>query len=146
MFTEKYKPILPADVYVTEAQRTAVIADRRNGIPHPEITSIRLTGNNFMDLFASLVEGGGGLMVKNLAKRMGVKPRLITPAIEAMTGLPAHEWVKRYLHLSACDKLRNGYHRVSDIAHMLGFRSVSSFSHFFYRLEHCHPKKYRTTN
>jgi hypothetical protein len=30
--------------------------DRANGIPHPEITSIRLTGNDFFNLFASIVE------------------------------------------------------------------------------------------
>ncbi|MDR2448716.1 MAG: hypothetical protein LBD52_02005 [Prevotellaceae bacterium] len=32
---------------------------------------------------------------------MGVKPALPGPAIEAMSGLTAHDWVVQYLHMSA---------------------------------------------
>ena len=150
---EKYKHIRPADVYVSVAQELAAAEDRKNGIPHPEIAHtnvgmpemfaslIRLTGNNFMDLFASLVAEGGG-DTKALAKRMGVKPALLSPAIEAMSGLTAHEWVVRYKHMAACDKL--GYctgRDISGIASQLGF-SKSAFSHFFYRMEHCYPTQF----
>lgn len=151
---EKYKHIRPADVYVSTAQWFAVQDDREKGIPHPEIAHtnvgmpemfagiIRLTGNNFMDLFASLVEEGGGMDTEALAKRMGVKPALLSPAIEAMTGLTAHEWVVRYKHMSACDKLGSRTGRdISGIASQLGF-SKSAFSHFFYRMEHCYPSRF----
>jgi AraC-like DNA-binding protein len=138
---EKYKQIKPADVYVSIEQYQVIRQDRANGIPHPEITTIRLTGNNFFDLFATLVEGGGGMNTEALAKRMGVKPALLSPAIEAMSGLTAHEWVVRYKHMSACDHLSYGRGGISSLASHLGF-TVSAFSHFFYRMEHCAPTRF----
>jgi AraC-like DNA-binding protein len=142
VFMGKYKHIRPVDVYISSEQWFAIMDDRRNGIPHPEITTIRLTGNNFFDLFAGLVEAGVGLNMKNMAAAMGVKPVLFSPAIEAMSGLTAHRWVVRYLHLSACDKLSLDGRNISELAAKLGFRTVSGFSHFFYRLEHCHPTQF----
>jgi AraC-like DNA-binding protein len=135
---KKYKHIRPADVYVSIEQYRVIAEDRKNGIPHPEITTIRLTGNNFFDLFATLVEDGGGMNTEVLAKWMGVRPRLLSPAIEAMSGLTAHEWAVRYKHISACDKLGIRGYSISSIASRLGF-SLSAFSHFFYRIEHCYP-------
>jgi AraC-like DNA-binding protein len=151
----KYKPILPADVYVSGAQWLAIREDRENGIPHPEIAVtnigfsasiagiIRLTGNNFMDLFASLVEEGCGHSAKGMARTMGIKPLLLSAAIEAMSGLSAHTWAMDYLHLSACDKLRNGDREITSLAGRLGFGSVSAFSHFFYRRERCYPSQFK---
>jgi AraC-like DNA-binding protein len=139
---KKYKHILPADVYVSSEQWLAIMEDRKNGIPHPEITTIRLTGNNFFDLFASIVEEGAGLGLKHIAKAMGVKPEHLGPAIEAMSGLTARDWVVRDLHMSACDKLGLGRaFGISSVATSLGF-SQSAFSHFFYRLEHCYPTQF----
>ncbi|MDR0729142.1 MAG: helix-turn-helix domain-containing protein [Prevotellaceae bacterium] len=138
----KYKHIRPIDVYISVEQRLAAAEDRKNGIPHPEITSIRLTGNNFFDLFAMLVESGYELNVGTIAKAMGVKPALLSPAIEAMSGLTAHRWMVRYRHLSACDKLGYDDRDISSLAAKLGFRTVSAFSHFFYRLEGCYPTQF----
>jgi AraC-like DNA-binding protein len=135
----KYKLILPTDVYVTSAQRQEINSDRENGISHPEITGIRLTGNNFIDLFASLIEGGIGIEAKRIAKAMGVPPALLTPAIAAMTGLSAHKWASEYVLLSACDNLRQSKQNVSTLARHLGFGSLSAFSHFFYRHTHRYP-------
>jgi AraC-like DNA-binding protein len=139
----KYRQIKPADVYVTIEQYNAVREDREKGIPHPEITSIRLTGNNFLDQFASIVETGGGIQTIGIAKRMGVKPALLSAAIEAMTGLTAHEWAKQYVHMSACEKLRHYQGDISGLAGRLGFVSQSAFSHFFYRMEHCYPSQWK---
>jgi AraC-like DNA-binding protein len=141
----KYRQIKPADVYVTIEQYNAVREDREKGIPHPEITDIRLTGNDFLNQFATIIENGGGIQAVNIARQMGVKPASLNAAIEAMTGLPAHEWAKQYVHLSACDKLRHYQGDISGLAGCLGF-SQSSFSHFFYRLEHCYPLEWAEKN
>jgi AraC-like DNA-binding protein len=141
----KYKLIRPSDVYVSNEQWLVIIADRRNGIPHPEITTIRLTGNNFFDHFASLVEGGGGLNIPGIARAMGVRPRLLGPAIEAMSGLTAHAWAVRYLHMKACDNLSSESQtarcEITSLASSLGF-SRSAFSQFFHRLEGCYPTQF----
>jgi AraC-like DNA-binding protein len=137
----KYRHIRPADVYVSSAQWQVITADRENGIPHHEITTIRLTGNNFFDLFASLVENGGGIKIKSIARTMGMPPKLLSPAIKAMSGLSAHDWAVRYLHMKACDRLFNSPKDVSCLGAELGF-SQSAFSHFFYRLEHCYPSNF----
>jgi AraC-like DNA-binding protein len=139
---EKYKLILPSDVYITSAQWREIISDRKNGISHPEITSIRLTGNNFIDLFALLIEGGAGIEAKKIAKAMGVPPIFLTPAIAAMTGLSAHRWASDYVLMSACDKLRYR-NDISGLASRLGFGSLSAFSHFFYRHTHKYPQDWR---
>jgi AraC-like DNA-binding protein len=138
---EKYQRILPADAYVTVAQWIEIQKDRAAGIPHPEVTTIRLTGNSFIDLFARCLENGCGLRMNYVAKAMGVKPKLLGPAIEAMTGLTAHEWAVQYLHMKAVDCLLNSRSSVSSLASHLGF-SVSGFSHFFYRQEHCYPSDF----
>jgi AraC-like DNA-binding protein len=141
----KYKLIRPADVYVSSEQWRVITADRFNGIPHPEITTIRLTGNNFFDHFASLVEGGAGLHIPGIARAMGVRPRLLGPAIEAMSGLTAHAWAVRYLHMKACDHLSRTEQvfrsEITSLASKLGF-SQSAFSQFFHRLEGCYPTQF----
>jgi AraC-like DNA-binding protein len=139
---EKYPHILPADVYVTVEQWLLIIKERREGVPHPEITTIRLTGNSFMDLFARCLEGGCGIQMNSVAKVMGVKPHLLSPAIEAMSGLTAHEWAVQYLHLKAVDHLRRNHSDIGYLAGRLGFRTTSGFSHFFYRLERCSPTEF----
>jgi AraC-like DNA-binding protein len=139
---QKYRHIRPADVYVSTPQWVDITADRQRGIPHPEITTIRLTGNNFFDLFASLVETGGGIKIKGIARAMGVPPELLSPAIKAMSGLSAHDWAVRYLHIKACDMLSCAPREVTSLAAHLGF-SQSAFSHFFYRLEHCYPTDFK---
>jgi AraC-like DNA-binding protein len=145
---KRLKLIRPEDVYITSLAWRRITADRNNGIPHPEITDIRLTGNSFFDFFASCVEHGGGIIAKNIALQMGVKPHLLSPAIEAMSGLPAHEWAVRYVHMAACNRLwgdrSTGY--ISSLASSLGFRTVGGFSHFFYRMEHCTPTDFVNMN
>jgi AraC-like DNA-binding protein len=139
---EKYKHIRPEDVYVSSEQWLDIAEERHRGIPHPEITTIRLTGNNFFDLFASLIEGGAETNTNTIAAMMGVRPPLLSPAIEAMSGLTAHQWIVRYKHMKACDHLGDDDRSIAALAARLGFRSVSAFSHFFCRLEGCHPRHF----
>ena len=137
---EKIKLIKPADVFVTEDEYTEILHDRANGIPHTGITDCRRkTGNIFIDLFVECIDCGGGVRTASLAGMMGVNPALLSPAIEAMSGLSAREWAMQYVHLRAYDRLRHDPRDISSLASSLGFRSVSAFSHFFYRREGCYP-------
>jgi AraC-like DNA-binding protein len=138
-----YQRILPADVYVSRKQGQQIRADRAAGIPHPEVKDIRLTGNSFMDLFARHIDGGFGTRTKEIARSMGVGPRLLSPAVEAMSGLTAHEWAAQYIHMKAVDLLPHYAGSLSELSHHLGFVSEIAFSHFFRRREHCSPTDFR---
>ena len=103
----------------------------------------RPTGNDFVDLFASLVRRYGNRQVITYAKMMGLEPRLLMASMVAMSGMGAREWLCEYLRLASCDLLANTDWPISEVGRILGFTSAGSFNQFFSRQQKAQPYEWR---
>lgn len=135
-----YHKIRPSDVYLT-----ILDGEKLRGGEAPETNGvlIRPSGNNFIDHFARLIHQHGDLTAVHYAAMMGVKPGYFQPAISAMTGMGAREWICGYLQLAACELLEKSDWPITQISKRLGFPSISAFSQFFRRMQNCQPYEWR---
>ncbi|MDR0533449.1 MAG: AraC family transcriptional regulator [Verrucomicrobiales bacterium] len=124
-----YPKITPASLYINRREPEA-------GLPS--------SGNSFMDLLAKLLMVYGRRSPEFHARKMGlVKHSDFNAAIRAMTGLRACDWIDEYIHIAACDLLRNTDRSITLIARQLGFSSIATFSQFFRRIQRQSPYAYR---
>lgn len=127
---EKYKPILPEEVFITAFDRKPTEEELWTGIP-PDFNGNRLSGNNFIDLFAFIIRKYGRKDIKDYARLMGVSAEDLYGAIRAMSGLGAAEWRNRYLLLEAQELLEKDTMEICQISKRLGFSQPSVFTKFF---------------
>ncbi len=102
------------------------------------------TGNSFVDLYANLIRRYGNRQVIQYAKMMGIEPRLLMASMVAMSGMGAREWLCEYLRMVSCDVLEKTDWPITEVARVLGFTSVSSFSQFFRRQQKIQPYEWRS--
>ena len=91
---EKYRKITPEEIFISYQERELTKDDRWMG--RKQAAFNRPSGNNFIDLFATLVHNHGHLESKDYAERMGVSPLELNYAFQAMTGMLPAEWSNRY--------------------------------------------------
>ncbi len=128
--TIPYKQIHPSDVFV------GFLID--GSLVNPPAT-----GNEFIDVFVGLVRKYKRMPVKQYADAMGLDIHVFLPAVIALTGMGAHEWISEYMRLACCELLEKTDWSVSEIAKRAGFSSISTFSQFFYRVQKCQPYAFR---
>ncbi len=134
----KYKKILPSDVFITILDSSITV--NRDGLP--QLNGNRLTGNDFINLFAQLIHKYGNLQSQRYASMMGVDAIVFSSAIVAMTGIGAREWICGYLDLASCELLEKTDLPIAEISKKLNFSSAVSFSQFFYRIHKCYPSEW----
>ena len=138
----KYKKILPEEVFITYFKREPSEAEQLIGVSAVEFNGNRLTENDFMNLFARLLHEHGHKTIKFYAGIMGVKPKELQICIKAMSGILANEWVWRYLHLASRELLRETEMSMGEVAKALGFSSLNTFTRYFHRMEGVFPREY----
>ena len=137
-----FKKILPADVFVSVYKRkqpdgewwTETIVNAAGNKP---------SGNEFIDIFASLLRKHQKKYVSFYAKQMGVSAEQLSQYIKIMSGITAQEWLNDYLNLEAREMLERSDTKIHEIARFLGF-SQSAFSQFFLRQNKCSPYEWRS--
>lgn len=138
---ETYKKIIPEDIYITILDREPTEAERWMGIDS-KCPGHRPSGNNFIDLFARLIRTYGKKDGTFYAGILGEDADNFNGAIIVMTGMPAYEWINRYLLLAASEMLEKTNMRITAIAKRLGF-TPSSFSVFFKENREYTPYEWR---
>ncbi|RHJ81545.1 helix-turn-helix domain-containing protein [Parabacteroides sp. AM08-6] len=139
---EKYKQIIPEDVFITTADRKPTEEERWLGVTD-DFNGNRPTGNNFVDLFAYLIRKYGRKDTCFYARIMGVKTEDLNMAIRAMSGISGWEWRNRYLLLEAKELLEESNMQINDISAKLGFSQPSVFTKFFQANTHSQPWEWR---
>lgn len=145
MMEEKYKKIVPEDIFITIFNREPTEAELWTGVSR-KYPGHYESGNDFIDLFAGLIRCYGRKATPFYARRMGVKERELNMAIYAMSGISSNEWINRYLMLAAKDLLAHSDLNISEIAKQLGFSQLSVFTKMFTERCKMPPGEYRRKN
>jgi two-component system, response regulator YesN len=83
------------------------------------------------------------LSLTKVAKAVGMNANHLSESFKQMTGINFVEYVARTRFKTACDLLRNGNRRISEIAFAVGFQSFSQFNRVFKRFSGKSPTQYR---
>lgn len=139
---EKYKKIVPEDIFITILDRKPFEEELWKGAPTDFIGHYS-SGNNFLDLFAALIRRYGRKDTRFYAKRMGVLQRELNMAVHAMAGISSNEWINRYLMLAAKDLLSNTDLNMTAVSERLGFSQLSVFTKMFTERCGMNPREFR---
>ena len=92
------------------------------------------------------IEEGSGeeLSLRKVAKAVNIHPNYLSEKFKQVTGMNFVEYVARTRFEKACRLLRDGDLRISDIAFVAGFQSLSQFNRVFKRLSGKSPTQFRT--
>lgn len=74
---------------------------------------------------------------------MGIGPKRLNQILKSKLGLTANQIMDQRILTEAKRKLMEGGHTIKEIAFLLGFESLSSFSRFFKKMEGQSPSQYR---
>jgi AraC-like DNA-binding protein len=86
---------------------------------------------------------GEELSLPRVAKAVNIHPNYLSERFKHVTGMNFVEYVARTRFAIACDLLRNGNLRISEIAFAAGFQSLSQFNRVFKRLSGRSPTQFR---
>lgn len=139
---EKYKKIVPEDIFITIFKREPTEEELWTGASR-KYPGHYDSGNDFMDLFAGLIRRHKHKSTLFYAKRMGVTGLELNMAIRAMSGIGAAEWINRYLMLAAKEILEHSNYSISEIAKALDFSQLSVFTKMFTDRFNMSPSEYR---
>jgi AraC-like DNA-binding protein len=85
------------------------------------------------------------LSLSKVAKAVNMNANHLSENFKQVTGINFVEYVARTRFATACDLLRNGNLRISEIAFAAGFQSLSQFNRVFKRFSGKSPTQYRAT-
>ncbi len=125
-----YKKILPQDVY-TSINPIIEIKETENGIKKIEKCPNKPSGVEFMDAFAWLLWHRPFADNKYYASKLQVDETAFSHTIMVLSGISAKEWRDYYVKTAAYELLEHSELNIKDIAHRLGFTSLSVFSRYF---------------
>ena len=83
------------------------------------------------------------LSLKKVARAVNMNANYLSENFKQVTGINFVEYVARTRFATACDLLRNGNLRISEIAFAAGFQSLSQFNRVFRRFSGKSPTQYR---
>jgi AraC-like DNA-binding protein len=85
----------------------------------------------------------GTLSLKKVAKAVNMNANHLSENFKHVTGINFVEYVARTHFVTACDLLRHGNRRISEIAFAAGFQSLSQFNRVFKKFSGKSPTQYR---
>ena len=88
---------------------------------------------------------GEELSLPRVAKAVNIHPNYLSEKFKQVTGIKFVEYIACARFNTACDLLRNGNLRVSEIAFAAGFQSLSQFNRVFKRFSGGSPTQYRAS-
>ena len=89
---------------------------------------------------------GEELSLRRVAKAVNIHPNYLSEKFKQVTGIKFVEYIACARFNTACDLLRNGNVRVSEIAFAAGFQSLSQFNRVFKRFSGKSPTEYRAAS
>lgn len=79
------------------------------------------------------------------AEELGITPKHLSRTVKLQTGIPAVDWINRYVILEAKVMLRSSNLNIQQIAEELNFPSQSVFGKYFKKATGITPKEYRNS-
>ena len=88
-------------------------------------------------------EGGQGLSITNLAKRLAVHPSYLSRLFKANLGLSTKDYIYQIRINMASDLLVTTSYSIEKISQLTGFSSIQNFSKAFKKIKKVTPSAYR---
>ena len=85
------------------------------------------------------------LSLTKIARAVNMNANYLSENFKQVTGINFVEYVALTRFATACDLLRNGDLRISEIAFAVGFQSLSQFNRVFKRFSGKSPTEYRVS-
>lgn len=80
-----------------------------------------------------------------VARAVNISPNHLSEKFKQITGMKFVDYVAQTRFAKACELLRDGELRVSEIAFAVGFQSLSQFNRVFKKLARKSPRAYRAS-
>lgn len=138
----QYPKYPPGEVFISFCGRNATEAELWQGLPEGIVYN-KQTGNEFLDLFVSIVHDSMEHDTAFYAKKLGVTKQDLSGCLKVLTGLGTGEWIDAYVQLAVCDLLRNTDFSISEIARLTGYPDLRTLSHAFGRIHGMPPSRWR---
>ena len=126
----KYPLYTPKDIFISFCGREATEAERWQGVQSGIIFHKR-TGNEFLDLFASMVHHYMNHDPVFYAKKLGVSRVDLSCCLRVLTGVTTDEWLEAYRWVAIRDVLLHTDWPLGEVATKMGYSSVKTFSRAF---------------
>ena len=126
----KYPLYTPKDIFISFCGREATEAERWQGVQSGIIFHKR-TGNEFLDLFASMVHHYMNHDPVFYAKKLGVSRVDLSGCLRVLTGVTTDEWLEAYRWVAIRDVLLHTDWPLGEVATKMGYSSVKTFSRAF---------------
>lgn len=126
----EYKKYPPKEIYISFIGREATEEELWHGAQGGVIHHKR-TGNEFIDLFASMVHRYMNHNPPFYAKKLGVTPGELSGCLKVLTGMTSDEWLTAYRWLAIPDLLLHTDWTLGRIAERTGYSTVKTFSRSF---------------
>lgn len=120
----------PKDIFISFCGREATEAERWQGVQSGIIFHKR-TGNEFLDLFASMVHHYMNHDPVFYAKKLGVSRVDLSGCLRVLTGVTTDEWLEAYRWVAIRDVLLHTDWPLGKVATKMGYSSVKTFSRAF---------------
>jgi hypothetical protein len=135
-----YKKITFDDVWVSHKR------DRNAGSDVNAVGN-RITGNDFIDSFASLLKGIGYAKPFRYAERMGITEPCLHTVVITLTDRAPREWIDEFTIRGIREILREAgqYNPLIHTSRALGFRNYETFNRFVRRHFRMTPAELRDT-
>ena len=138
-----FKKVLPEEVFVSIGSAQQPEPRGVEGSKVPPQCANKISGVEFMDVFARLLWYYPHADIKFYAGRMNLSGSTLSCMVLALSGITAVEWRDRYVNMAARELLEHGMTTIADVAKRLGFSSICAFSSYFSKHNHKSPKQWR---
>ena len=138
-----FKKVLPEDVYVSIFPLDKSSKTDEAGNKHAPECANKLSGMEFMDIFARMLWYWPYADIKIFSDKMQVDTPTFACVVNTFSGISTVEWRDRYVNLAARELLAESMMSITDIAEYLGFTSIHTFSRYFAKHNGKSPKHWR---
>lgn len=118
-------------------------------IPPDPIKGARLNGVEPADVWRArrFIEQNSAeaISLSKVARAVNISPNHLSEKFKQVTGMKFVDYVAQTRFAKACELLRDGELRISEIAFAAGFQSLSQFNRVFKKLAEKSPRVYRVS-
>ena len=138
-----YKKVLPEDVYTSINSVEKIVEAADGTITKHYVCPNKISGVEFMDMFAGYVWAKPYGSHAYYATKMNVSIKELGQTVRVLSGISTQEWRDRFLNMAACELLLDSELSITEVANELGFGNLVLFSRFFLRHNKQRPLYWR---
>ncbi len=138
-----FKKVLPEDVFVSALPVLSTSQGSEEENSTFEQCPNKLSGVEFMDVFARAVWQHMHADASCYATKMQIPTDHLHKVVMTLSGISFAQWCDRYVNMAAIELLEHSMLPIGEVGQRLGFNSPQVFSKYFYKHNNRSPKEFR---